>query len=92
MEEDTLNQTRFTGTITLNRILLNCGIISSVLYALMMMINHEGYDLASQTPWVGVRERIYILACLIWIAVLAILLLRKIQETQKAIIKPQIAV
>jgi hypothetical protein len=88
-----LNQAIFAGTITLNKIRLNYGFFSAVLSASMiMMIYCEGCHLASLTPWVGAREQINILAFLIWMAVLAIILLRKIQKTNNAVTGPQAAV
>jgi hypothetical protein len=70
------------------KLLLNCGILSSLLYVAMYVfvaMQWEGYSSASHgpriaanlpTPWVGVWERINIGAFLLWVVVLAVALLR----------------
>jgi hypothetical protein len=51
--------------------LLTCGILAPLLYV--------GSDIvaAMPTPWLGVRERINIYGYMLWVAVLAIVLLRE---------------
>jgi len=51
METTISNSTGFSERVSLKQILLICGILSSLLYAAMMItIQYEGYSLTSQVP------------------------------------------
>ncbi len=59
------------GRTTVRNVLLTCGILSSLLYgAMITLIRYEG------SPWIGLWERITIYGFLVWVAVLAVALLR----------------